>query len=406
MNNKKKIVILGGGQAAAFAAKEIKNIDINNNVTVISDEIYPPYERPPLSKDLLLNKISPEKSFFFSKDFYKEKKINLILDEKIIKVDFDKKILFSHKEKNYKYDKLLIALGSVNREIKGENNNFLYLRNLEESIIIKEKIDKAKKLIIIGGGFIGLEIASSASQLGKKIFVIEREQQLMSRIIPIEIAKIIQSKHEKEGVEFFFDNGIKKCEKINGSYLVTLTNEEKINADLIIVGIGAKPNTDLFMNTDLKVENGILTDEFSNTSIKDVYAAGDVSNFFHPFYNSNMRLESYKHAQNHGINAAKNMLGLKTSYNDIPWMWSDQFNINIQMTGICNDYETMAQRGNDLEQGIVYFFIKKNLVIGACGIGIAGKIGRDIRLATRLSENRIKVDKNLLEDTNQKLNKI
>ncbi len=129
-----------------------------------------------------------------------------------------------------------------------------------------------------------------------------------------------------------------------------------LSADLIIVGIGSKPNTSIFTNNDLKIDNGIITDEFCQTSIPDVYAAGDVANFYHPFYNTNLRLESFKHAQNHGINAGKNIVGKKIPYLEIPWMWSDQFNLNLQMTGICSDYETIAQRGNTTDEGIIYFF--------------------------------------------------
>ena len=119
-----------------------------------------------------------------------------------------------------------------------------------------------------------------------------------------------------------------------------------------------------------------------------------------------MRLESFKHAQNHGINAGKNIVGKKTSYNEVPWMWSDQFNLNLQLTGICNNYETFIQRGSNVEEGIIYFFLKNRMIQGACGVGIGGKIGRDIRLAGKLSEKKIKVTKEILSDKNIKLNKL
>ena len=119
-----------------------------------------------------------------------------------------------------------------------------------------------------------------------------------------------------------------------------------------------------------------------------------------------MRLESFKHAQNHGISAGKNIAGLQNSYNAIPWMWSDQFNLNLQLTGICNDYDSTVQRGSSLEEGIIYFFLKNRKIIGACGLGVGGKIGRDIRLAGKLSEKKIKVTKQLLSDKKNKLNKI
>ena len=410
MNKTKKILIIGGGQAAAYASKEIRSIDTSSDVTIISEEKYLPYERPPLSKDYILEKVAFNDLLFFPENFYLENNIKFIGNTKITKLDFDNKKI-SISLNSYEYDQLLIATGSSNRHlvINGKTilpqENIIYLRDFEESNSLKNKINKAKNITIIGGGFIGLEIASSAVQKGKNITVLERADQLMGRVIPLKIANLIQEKHESMGTKINLNVEIKNIEQKNEAFTIYYNNEI-ILSDLIIIGVGSAPNTEIFRNTSLKIDNGILTDEFSATSIEDVYAAGDVSNFYHPFYQDYMRLESYKHAQNHGINAGKNMIGLKASYSEIPWMWSDQFNLNLQLTGICNDYETSVQRGSTLEEGIIYFFIKNRKIMGACGLGVGGKIGRDIRLAGKLSEKKIKVTKELLSDKNIKLNKI
>ncbi len=410
MNKTKKILIIGGGQAAAYASKEIRSIDNVSDVTIISEEKYLPYERPPLSKDYILEKVAFNDLLFFPKNFYLENKIKFIASTKITKVDFDNKKISSSLN-TYEYDQLLIATGSSNRHlvINGRvilpEENIIYLRDFEESNILKDKINNAKNITIIGGGFIGLEIASSAVQKGKNITVLERADQLMGRVIPLKIANLIQEKHESIGTKINLNVEIKNIEQKNEVFTIDYNNESLLS-DLIIIGVGSTPNTEIFRNTSLKIDNGIITDEFSATSIEDVYAAGDVSNFYHPFYQDYMRLESYKHAQNHGINAGKNLIGLKTSYCEIPWMWSDQFNLNLQLTGICNDYETSVQRGSTLEEGIIYFFLKNRKIMGACGLGVGGKIGRDIRLAGKLSEKKIKVTKELLSDKNIKLNKI
>jgi len=410
MNKNKKILILGGGQAAAYASKEIRSIDTGSDVTIISEEKYLPYERPPLSKDYILDKVTFNNLLFFPKNFYVENNIKFIGSTKITKVDFDNKKISSSLN-SYEYDQLLIATGSSNRHlvINGQTilpqENIIYLRDFEESHSLKEKMNKAKNITIIGGGFIGLEIASSAVQKGKNITVLERAEQLMGRVIPLKIANLIQEKHESMGTKINLNVEIKNIEQKNDAFTIHYNNETLLS-DLIIIGVGSKPNTEIFQNTSLKIDNGILTDEFSATSIEDVFAAGDVSSFYHPFYQDHMRLESYKHAQNHGINAGKNLIGLKTSYSEIPWMWSDQFNLNLQLTGICNDYEASVQRGSTLEEGIIYFFLKNRKIMGACGLGVGGKIGRDIRLAGKLSEKKIKVTKELLSDKNIKLNKI
>ena len=412
MNKKKHIIIIGGGQSAAYAAKEIRNIDASSELTIISDEQTLPYERPPLSKDYLLNKMSIEQCLFFPESFYYDNKIKVILNTKIKEVDFNEKKIRCENKKIFTYDKLLIATGAGNRKLKLNekdimpDDNLIYLRNSEESKAIKKKLESSKNILIIGGGFIGLEIASSSSQLGKEVTILERGNQLMGRVIPEQVAKLVQDKHEENGTKIYLNVQIKEIKKIGNSYEVILDTEKKFITDLLVIGVGSLPNTNTFKDSELKIDNGIVTNEYSETSIKDVFAAGDVSNFYHPFYNMHIRLESFKHAQNHGINAGKNILGRKTSYSAIPWMWSDQFELNLQMTGLCNDYETIAQRGNDFKEGIIYFFLKNRRIIGACGIGIGGSIGRDIRLAGKLSEQKTKVTKEILSDKNNKLNKI
>jgi 3-phenylpropionate/trans-cinnamate dioxygenase ferredoxin reductase subunit len=407
---KKQITIIGGGQTAAYAAKEIRSLDTNSHITIISEEKYLPYERPPLSKDFILDKMNFNDLLFFPESFYKENNINFIPNTKIIKADFDNKKINSSTN-DFNYDKLLIATGSSNRHlIVNENkilpeSNIIYLRNSEESKVLKKKINEAQNITIVGGGFIGLEIASSALQKGKNITILEKGDQLMGRVIPLKIANLIQEKHESMGASINLNVEIENIKKNNEVFEICFDNQV-MPSDLIIIGVGSVPNTKIFQNTPLDIDNGIITDEFCQTSIEDVYASGDVSNFYHPFYQEYMRLESFKHAQNHGINAGKNIIGLKTSYNAIPWMWSDQFNLNLQLTGICNDYEFSVQRGSSLEEGIIYFFLKNRKIMGACGLGIGGKIGRDIRLAGKLSEKKIKVTKELLSDKKIKLNKI
>ena len=413
MNKKKHIVILGGGQTAAYAAQEIRKIDTSSKLTIISEENHLPYERPPLSKDLILNKISFDQCLFFSKNYYLENNIDFVKNTNIVSADFLNQKIYSFKGITYDYDKLLVATGASNRFLTVDktellpDENLIYLRNVDESQKIKNKITHANNILIIGGGFIGLEIASSCSQLGKKVTILERGDQLMGRVIPREIATIIEEKHKNCGNKIYLNADIKKMHKLEtGSYEISFNSSQKIISDLIIIGIGSLPNTSILKNTKLNIENGVVTDEYCQTSITNIYAAGDVANFYHPYYGMHIRLESFKHAQNHGINAGKNIVGNKTSYKEIPWMWSDQFELNLQMTGLCNDFDNIAQRGKDLSEGIIYFFLKSRKIIGACGIGIGGKVGRDIRLAGKLSEKKIKVTKEILADKKQKLNKI
>ena len=404
----RKILILGGGQSALYAAREIRRNDEESFITVLGEEKHLPYERPPLSKDFLLNKKNEQDLVFNSSNVLEDKKIDYI-NAKIIKVDFETKTLFSDDTKKYNYDILLIATGSENNKLKLDSNlgdEIYYLRNLEEAKIIKEKIKNKNKIIIIGGGFIGLEIASSLSQLNKNVCLIEIGNQLMGRIIPKQIADLVKTSHEIEGNNIILNKKILKITKNKENYKILLSDNSELESDFIIAGIGSRPCVSIFENTNLKLDNGIVTNEFCETSINDVYAAGDVSNFYHPLYKEHIRLESYQHAQNHGICAGKNISGIKTEYSSIPWMWSDQFNLNLQLAGICENFDEIVKRGKDINNGIIYFFLKNQSIKGACGLGIAGKIGRDIRISTKLSEKNVVVDKAILADESEKLNNL
>ena len=405
---KKKILILGGGQSSLYAAREIRRNDEEASITILGEEKQLPYERPPLSKDYLLNKKNEEDLVFNNSKVLDDKKI-FYINTNIEKVDFNTKTLVSNNGKEYSYDILLIATGSQNNKLKLDNNledEIYYLRNLEEAKIIKKKIENKNNVVIIGGGFIGLEIASSLSQLNKKVTLIEIGNQLMGRIIPKPIADLVKHTHEAAGNKIILNVKILQISKYNENYKILLSDKSELEADFIIAGIGSRPSVSLFENTDLKLDNGIVTNEFCETSIKDVYAAGDVSNFYHPLYKQYIRLESYQHAQNHGICAGKNIIGIKTEYISIPWMWSDQFNLNLQLTGICENFDEIIERGKDIENGIIYFFLKNKLIKGACGLGVVGKVGRDIRITTKLVEKKVMVDKRVLADASQKLNKL
>lgn len=289
---KKNITILGGGQAAIFAALEIRKNDKESSIKILGNEKYLPYERPPLSKDFLLDKKQQEDLYFYSSNLLKEQNLDYI-NVSIDKVDFENRKLFSKKNNIYPYDQLLIASGSENRKLNLENNlenEIYYLRSLDDAKIIKEKVLNKKKIAIIGGGFIGLEIASSLSQKKKEIFIIEIGRQLMGRVVPDQVAKLVQQTHEKYGNQIILNQQVAKIAKKNNTFKIFLTDDTEVEAEMIVAGIGSIPSVKLFENSKLELNNGIVTNEYCETSIKDVYAAGDVSNFYHSVYRRNIRL--------------------------------------------------------------------------------------------------------------------
>ena len=406
---KNQIIILGGGQTACFAAEEIRKHDKVSDLLIISNEKYLPYQKPPLSKDCLIGNMKYEECLIYDKNFYINNNIKININETILKIDFKKKEIITDKKKFYFYNKLLIALGSKPNKIENFNHvsgEINYLRDINDSINIKKKMDKSSNILIIGAGFIGLEIASILKIKKKNVTIVESANQILGRTIPKGLSQIIQDYHKLYGVDFNLNSKISNIIKKNENYEIHLDNKKIFHSDLIIAGIGSKPNTDLFVNCDLKIDNGIITNEYCETNIENVYAAGDIANFYHPFFKRYMRLETWKNAQNQGIIAGRNIIGIKDKYDEIPWMWSDQYNLNIQLSGVCHDYDSHVKRGTKPSEGIIYFFIKNRKIIGACGVAFGGKIGRDIKIASKLTKNNISVTKNYLSDTNTKLNKL
>ena len=402
----KKIVVLGGGQAAANAIRAIRNLDKNCHMTLVSEEASLPYERPPLSKKCITGEKTLESCQFFDSKFYDDQNIELHLDRKVDLVDFQNHKLLVDKQAPIAFDQLLIATGSKNRILSIDGlapGQILYLRTMAESQAIVNQTKTRNRVLIIGGGFIGMELAASLTSLDKAVTVIESGAQLMGRAIPQEIAGIVQERHEHAGVRFHLDTTVSSVMSDGDSYKANLSNGDTVDFDLIIVGIGIRPNLDAFADGDLHTDDGVVTDEYGRTSIDNVYAAGDVASFYHPHYEAHMRLESWKHAQSHGMSVGKNIAGESTAYNEIPWMWSEQYDFNLQLSGIASSYESCVKRGDSPEEGIVYFYLRRNRIIGACGVSVGPKIGRDIRVAGMLAKANQEVDPDVLSDTDQKM---
>lgn len=402
----KNIVILGGGQAAANAIKAIRSLDQSCRVTLVSEESSLPYERPPLSKKCIRGEKTLGSCVFFDQDFYKEHKIELQLGRKVESVDFHNRKLLLGQHSSVAFDRLLITTGSKNRVLAVDGlapEQIHYLRTMAESQAIVDQLQTRNRVLVIGGGFIGLELAASLRTLGKWVTVIEAGSQLMGRAIPPEIAGIVQERHEQAGVAIQLNTTVSRVTTNGPTYDVEMSGGHSITCDLIIAGIGIEPNLDAFEEGPIRIDNGIVTDECGRTSIDGVYAAGDVASFYHPLYGTHMRLESWKHAQNHGINAGKNLTGESAAYNEVPWMWSDQYDYVLQLSGLARGYESCVKRGDSPEEGILYFYLSSDRIIGACGVSIGPKIGRDIRIAGMLARAGQEVDPDVLADTNQKL---
>ena len=315
---------------------------------MITSDRYYPYDRPPLSKDYLKGKIDKEMLFFEPEDFYKRDNLEVILKKKVEKIDTEDKIAILEDGDNISFNKALIATGGSPRKlgINGENlRGVHYLRTLDDADGIKSEISKGKNAVIIGGGFIGIEVASSLTMLGVRATVIEVMPYIWSTFVDEKISIFIQKYFETKGVQFILNESVKEIEGDERVKAVVLNSGKKLNADFVVIAVGIKPNVEIAQQSGINVNNGIVVNEYLQTNHPDIYAAGDVANILDPISGKRRRIEHWNNAEYSGKLAARNMLGRNESYNFISSIWSDIFDLHIESAGDTRDYDEYIIRG-------------------------------------------------------------
>lgn len=315
---------------------------------MITSDRYYPYDRPPLSKDYLKGKIDKEMLFFEPEDFYKRDNLEVILKKKVEKIDAEDKVAILEDGDNISFNKALIATGGSPRKlgINGENlRGVHYLRTLDDADGIKSEISKGKNAVIIGGGFIGIEVSSSLTMLGVRTTVIEVMPYIWSTFVDEKISNFIQKYFETKGVQFILNESVKEIEGDERVKAVVLNSGKKLNADFVVIAVGIKPNVEIAQQSGINVNNGIVVNEYLQTNHPDIYAAGDVANILDPISGKRRRIEHWNNAEYSGKLAARNMLGRNESYNFISSIWSDIFDLHIESAGDTRDYDEYAIRG-------------------------------------------------------------
>ena len=315
---------------------------------MITSDRYYPYDRPPLSKDYLKGKIDKEMLFFEPEDFYKRDNLEVILKKKVEKIDTEDKVAILEDGDNISFNKALIATGGSPRKlgINGENlRGVHYLRTLDDADGIKSEISKGKNAVIIGGGFIGIEVASSLTMLGVRTTVIEVMPYIWSTFVDEKISNFIQKYFETKGVQFILNESVKEIEGDERVKAVVLNSGKKLNADFVVIAVGIKPNVEIAQQSGINVNNGIVVNEYLQTNHPDIYAAGDVANILDPISGKRRRIEHWNNAEYSGKLAVRNMLGRNESYNFISSIWSDIFDLHIESAGDTRDYDEYVIRG-------------------------------------------------------------
>ncbi|MCJ9725323.1 FAD-dependent oxidoreductase [Agrobacterium sp. SHOUNA12C] len=398
-------VIVGAGECGARAAFALREKGFEGDITLIGAEPVAPYERPPLSKEGLAHAAEPK--FVATLERYTEQRIDLRLGIDVIDIDPTAKAITLAGEEKLGYDKLLLATGASARAFLGvarTGERIRVLRTHTDACVLRSALHPGQHIAIIGGGFIGLELAATARKLGAEVTVIEGLPRVLKRGVPEEIAEVITERHRREDVVIRCGETIVAVEEGADSAVIRLGSGEIISADLVLVGIGALPNVALAEKAGLAIDNGIAVNEWLETSEADIFAAGDCCSFPLALYGGRrVRLESWRNAQEQGTLAAGNMLGEGNGISAVPWFWSDQYDLTLQIAGLMDGATTMLRR--DLSDGafILFHLDDTGRLLAASGIGHGNAVARDIRLAEMLIAARAQPDPEALTASHVKL---
>jgi 3-phenylpropionate/trans-cinnamate dioxygenase ferredoxin reductase subunit len=401
---KNGIIIIGSGHAGGIAAITLRQKKYPGPILIIGQEKFYPYQRPALSKGFLTNEIKEKSLYLKSPEWYKKQNIDLILNNPVKNINSFKKVINLSDKKQYRYDHLIIATGSILNKIKlnCDESNIHYLRTLEDSINIKKDLITSKDIVVIGAGYIGLEIASSAIKENMKVTVIEMEDRVMKRSVSQETSNFLKKKHEKNGVDFLLNTAITDITDYKKQKKITCSNGHIIYADSVIIGVGVKPNIQLALDAGLNCKDGITISDEGLTSDKYVYAAGDCTNHPNNIYNRRIRLESVHNAVEQGKLVASSIIGNAKPYHQVPWFWSDQYNLKIQIAGLFESYDEIVTRGNKQDERFSLFYLKEKKVIAVETINSS----KDFLAGKYLINLGAKIDKKIIENKDIDLKKM
>lgn len=375
LTDAKKIVIIGGGQAAAQACASLRQWGFEGDIALISEEAALPYQRPPLSKAYMKGDFEKDRLFFKGEDWYAENNVALHLNTRAAGIDRSAQTVALQSGEDLAYDALIIATGSRPRALPMENAdapNVFDLRGIEDVDQIKPHMKPGNKLVIIGAGYIGLEAAAVARQTGLDVTVIEMADRVLARVTSPVISEFYETQHRAEGVTIKCGARLAALKAENGAVVAAeLEDGTAIPADVVLVGIGILPNVELAEEAGIACSNGILVDEDARTNDPRVFAAGDCAARPLVHYGRRGRLESVHNAIEQGKLVAAAILGRDRPKEDCPWFWSDQYDLKLQIAGLNQGYDDVVVRGDPAERKFAAFYLKSGKLIAVDAVNSA-----------------------------------
>ena len=342
-------IVIGGSHASAQFVVSLRQGGWEGDIILIGDETDLPYHRPPLSKDFLSGSKELEDILIRPASVYENAKITLKLGTRVALIDRKAKTVTTDKDEILSYDKLILATGARVRRLPiegADDPRVMYLRDTNDVRGIKSAIAKDKRAVIIGGGYIGLETAASMRKNGMEVTVLEAMDRILQRVTAPVMSDFYRRVHTEEGVVIAENEMAASIETTEKELVVHTKSGAKYPADIVIIGIGVVPNSELADEAGLEVGNGIVVNEYCQTGDEDIYAIGDVTWHFNPIYATHIRLESVPNATEQGKTAALHINGTEKAYNSLPWFWSDQFDLKLQIAGLSQGYDDIVIRGD------------------------------------------------------------
>jgi len=400
------IVIVGAGQAGGWAAKTLRAEGYAGRIVLVGDEPHPPHERPPLSKAVLSGSSEPDACHLFKPDEFAELALEHEPGERALAIDRGAHTVRTDRGRQLQYERLILATGSRVRKLAipgAELSGVFYLRTIADALALRERVNAGARLLVVGGGWIGLEAAATARKRGAAVTVLEAADRLCARAAPPELSEYLARLHADHGVDIRLGASLRSFRADpSGGIDAVLSDATELKADVVLIGVGIVPNVELASEAGLDVANGVVVDAQGRTSDPLIFAAGDVTDQPGARLGRRVRLESWQNAQDQAIVAAKAALGSDARHDPLPWFWSDQYESNIQILGLPERWPEGVRRG-DAGSGAFSLFYLKDAVIEAV---VSVNAPRDLRAARRLIESRTPVRASDLVDTAVNLQKL
>ena len=393
----KAYVIVGASLAGASAAITLREENVDGTVTLIGAETEPPYERPPLSKAYLRGDVPFEKALVRPAAFYAEHRIETIFGMRATRIDPSQRIVTLEDHREIPFDALLVATGGRKRpvSIPGADLEGIYsLRTVEDANRIRREIIPGRRAVVVGMGFIGSEVAASLRQKGVQVVAIDPSKVPLFRVLGEAVGRTIAELHRVHGVQTIFEDSVTAFEGTGRVSAVVTRAGLRIPCDFVVVGIGIEPAADVLDGSDIHVNNGVIVDEYCETNVSGIYAAGDIANHYHPVFGRLIRVEHWQNAIKQGAAAARNMMGIRVPYDEIHWFWSDQYDANLQYAGSHTTWSRLVVRGRLDSDSFLACYVNKGRIDAA----VALNRGKDLRRVMPLIKDRRAVNVAALQD--------